>query len=421
MARRPSQKSIDYVLTHRFDSGWRLNQGYRDVQMDMSGQLANISSALTAAGNFNRNVLTQDFRGHSDGLDTYVSHGTQLAGVQHDVVLGIALMYDKLDKDSRRCAIAAQNIYKPVYGRPVTACAFQNDAGLTDTTLAQSGLYGGDTMALNDQWSLSLSLRHDRSQLKTINPLRPAATATTCMEKSADTGHAGLAYKASANLRPYVSYATSFLPQTGTTFDGAPIDPEQGKQTEAGLKFLSDDQRVSGGVAYYDLKRRNLAQTDDANPGYQIAIGEQRTQGYEAEIAADFKNGWEFSGALSLLDAMITEASASQAATLGQPLSNVPRKTANLLTNYRFKGGLSNWSAGVGVRYLGERTTTSATYVVPAYTVDDANLSYRSGPWRVQLNVKNLFYKDYFAGASNANWVPVGNPRTVLLKAATDF
>lgn len=415
------QKSIGYVLAHRFDNGWTLNQTYRHLELDMTGQLANTTGALNVAtGNFNRNVLSQDFSGRSDGLDTNVAKTFNWGDIKHNVMVGFDIMYDKLHRDSRRCAIAAQNIYNPVYGRPVTACDFDGSDGLVDTTLAQNGLYIRDNIDFTERLSMSMSLRHDRARLDTSYPRRPAATAHINMEKSANTGHVGLVYKATPNVAPYISYATSFLPQTGITFDGTPIDPEQGKQAEVGVKFLSDDQRLSASLAYYDLKRRNLSQTDDAHPGFQVAIGEQQTKGYEAEIAADLKNGWQLSGALSVLDAVITEASAAQAATLGQWLSNVPRKSANFLANYRFDGPLQGWGAGFGVRYVGAKTTTAASYVVPSYTVADANVSYQGNGYRIQLNIKNLFDKEYYAGASNARWVPVGNPRMVMLKTVID-
>ncbi|GGX79126.1 ligand-gated channel protein [Pseudoduganella dura] len=409
------QKTVGYTLAHRFDSGWTLNQTYRHTDMELTGQLANTSGALTAAGNFNRNVLSQDFNGRSDGLDTSLARTFGWGGLAHHVMAGFDAMHDQLYRDSRRCAIAAQNIHNPVTGRQVTACAVTS---IVDTTLAQNGLYLRDHVDVSDRLGVSLSLRHDRARLKTVNV--PTA-ARSDVDSSANTGHVGAVYKVTPNIAPYVSYATSFLPQTGITADGSPIEPEEGRQGEIGAKFLSDDRRLSASVAYYDLERRNLAQTDDVNPGFQVAIGEQRTRGYEAEVAADLKNGWQLSGAVSFLDAVITEAAGSQAATVGQKLSGVPRRTANLLANYRFTGALRGWGAGFGFRYVGEKTSTSSPYVVPAYTVADASVSLERRGWRVQLNVKNLFDREYFAGAANATWVPVGNPRTVMLKMVADF
>ncbi len=127
------------------------------------------------------------------------------------------------------------------------------------------------------------------------------------------------------------------------------------------------------------------------------------------------------SGAVSFLDAVITEAAGSQAATVGQELSGVPRRTANLLANYRFTGALHGWGAGFGFRHVGEKTSTTSAYVVPSYTVADASVSLERRGWRVQLNVKNLLDREYFAGAANATWLPVGNPRAVMLKTVADF
>lgn len=410
------QKSIGYVLTHRFDNGWTLNQTYRHLEMSMSGQLANINSAMNAAGTFARNVLSQNFQGRSDGLDTNVGKTFVWGGAKHSVMVGLDTMYDWLYRDTRRCSIASQNIYNPVYGRPVTNCNFQNNTALVDTTLAQTGLYLRDYIEFNDKLSASLSLRHDKARLDNTYPIN---SSTANLDKSANTGHVGLVYKVTPNIAPYLSYATSFLPQTQLTFPGNPIDPEEGKQSELGVKFMSDDQRLSASLAYYDLKRRNLAQTDPLHTDYSIAIGEQRTKGYEAEIAADLKNGWQLSGALSIMDAYISEA--LQVATIGQRLSNVPKKTANFLANYRFQGDLEGWAAGFGVRYVGDKTPSAGNYIVPSYTVADANVSYQGKGYRVQLNVKNIFDKEYFAGASGDRFVPVGNPRTVMLRTVFDF
>lgn len=410
------QKSIGYALTHRFDSGWTLSQTYRHVDMEMSGQLANISAAMNAGGTFNRNVLSQDFYGHTDGLDTNIAKTFDFAGAKHSIMVGFDTMRDSLHRDTQRCSIASQNIYNPVYGRPVTNCIYTEDKNLVDTTLAQTGLYVRDYIEFNEKFSASLSLRHDKAKLDNTYP-RIASTAN--QDNSANTGHVGLIYKATPNVAPYVSYATSFLPQTQLTYPGNPIAPEEGKQSEAGVKFLSDDKRLSASLAYFDLKRRNVAQNDPLHANFSLAVGEQRTKGYEAEIAADLKNGWQLSAALSIMDTFVSES--LQAATIGQRIANVPKRTANLLAHYRFDGALQGWAAGFGIRHVGDKVPSTYTYVVPSYTVADANVSYQGKGYRVQLNVKNLFDKDYFAGASGAFWVPVGNPRTVMLRTVFDF
>ncbi|MDQ7969310.1 MAG: TonB-dependent receptor, partial [Oxalicibacterium faecigallinarum] len=208
-------------------------------------------------------------------------------------------------------------------------------------------------------------------------------------------------------------------PNTGSTVAGDLIKPEQGKQAELGVKLRSDNGQVQGSLAYYDLTRRNVSQSDPNNTGFNVQIGEQRSKGYEAEIFADLRNGWSIQSAVSIIDAVITED--TDFANIGRRLQNVPKRAASLWTNYKFSGELLRWGAGFGVRYESAKTSPTVNFEVPGYTVADANISYQGDGYRVLLNVKNLFDKDYYAGALNNNVIPLGDPRTVMLKTVFDF
>ncbi|HWV62191.1 MAG TPA: TonB-dependent siderophore receptor, partial [Oxalicibacterium sp.] len=82
---------------------------------------------------------------------------------------------------------------------------------------------------------------------------------------------------------------------------------------------------------------------------------------------------------------------------------------------------LRGWGAGFGIRHESSKTGPSVDYSVPGYTVADASVSYQGAGYRVMLNVKNLFDKEYFAGTLNNFVVPLGDPRTVMLKTVFDF
>ena len=41
--------------------------------------------------------------------------------------------------------------------------------------------------------------------------------------------------------------------------------------------------------------------------------------------------------------------------------------------------------------------------------------------YRVTLSVKKLFDRDYYAGVLSANVLPLGDPRTVMLRVVTKF
>jgi iron complex outermembrane receptor protein len=408
------QRSIGYALTHRFASGWKLQQNFRTMDIDVTGRAVFVSGGLknnnTRQG---RNVTLQDVEEHVTALDTNLERAFNIGGAVHTIMFGLDLTRDKLHSGSDRCKIADLNVYDPVYGLPYTACAAR---GLTGTTVQYAALYARDQIKLNHRLSLNLALRHDRGETKTDNLLTDS---TQKQDSNANTGNIALMYEVTPNIAPYVGYATSFLPQTGTTVEGQQLKPEEGNQSEVGVKFQSDDKRTNASFAYYDLTRKNVADSDPINTGFQIQIGEERSKGYEAEIRTDLRNGWSLAAALSLIDAEIAED--TEASNIGKRLQNVPRRSASIWANYRFDGALRNWGAGLGVRHESSKTGPAVNFSVPGYTVADAGISYQAAGYRLLLNVKNLFDKDYYAGTLNQFVVPLGDPRNVMLKAVFDF
>lgn len=407
------QSTIGYALTHRFDSGWTLRQNFRWLDMNMNGRAVFVGGALQNNTSQPRNVTLQDVDEHAVALDSNIERTYNWGGVAHTVMAGLDLNRDRVYSGNTRCAIGNLNVYAPIYNMPYSGCAAQT---ITDTTVQYAALYLRDQIKFNDRLSLNLALRHDKVETETLN-LRNGSVQK--QDSNANTGNAALMYQVSPNVAPYIGYATSFSPNTGTTVDGNQLKPEEGKQSEVGVKFQSDDKRLNASLAYYDLTRKNVSQSDPVNTGYQIQIGEERSKGFEAEVAADLRNGWSLAGALALIDAEITDD--TNAANIGKRLQNVPRRAASFLANYRFDGALQGWGTGFGIRHESAKTGPAVNFSVPGYTVADANVSYQGVGYRVMLNVKNLFDKDYFAGTLNANVVPLGDPRMVMLKAVFDF
>ena len=82
----------------------------------------------------------------------------------------------------------------------------------------------------------------------------------------------------------------------------------------------------------------------------------------------------------------------------------------------------ADWSVGGGVSYVGARFANPGnTVTLPGYTVADASLAYQGRGYRVSLNVKNLFDREYYAGVLSNNVLPLGDPRVASLKAVFDF
>ncbi|MET0321779.1 MAG: TonB-dependent siderophore receptor [Duganella sp.] len=416
---RSRQAAIGYSLVHRFDDGWKLAQNARFQKLDMDGRFVSLG-ALANNTSQARSGAIQDVQGNNRALDTYVERAFDVLGQRHTIMAGLDLNSDKIRSGNTSCRIAPLDLYRPAYHQPYTCNA--TPGTLTDATVEYAAPYLRDQVALTDQLNLSLAARHDRSSNEVYDALR---NTTSKLKNNKTTGSAALLYRVTPHISPYVSYATSFLPVSGTDFFGDQFKPEQGKQAEIGAKFDYLNGRITGAVALYDLKRRNVTTADPdpdhiaAQPGAQVQTGEERTKGFEAELNADLRNGWDLQAALSLIDGVVTE---DNTGNVGKRLLNVPRQSASLLANYRFRDGvLRGFGGGLGVRYEAQKTGPAVTYTIPGYTAVDANLSYDARSYRMTLSVKNLFDRDYYAGVLSANVLPLGDPRTVMLRVMTNF
>jgi outer membrane receptor protein involved in Fe transport len=72
-----------------------------------------------------------------------------------------------------------------------------------------------------------------------------------------------------------------------------------------------------------------------------------------------------------------------------------------------------------GVTYVDDRSTNSSSFgipdgYVPSYTVHDAAVSYTTNKWHMQLNLNNIFNKQYYSKAMFLGGMP-GEERNAKL------
>lgn len=413
------QGSIGYALTHQFDSGWKLRQNFRVQDMQMIGRAvfhrASGTSLLANQRDQVRDPRLQNVSENTVALDTNIERGFKTGSVGHTIMIGLDLNRDELRSASTTCSIGNLNIFNPVYGVAVTCPSARTSD--TTTTLSYTGFYLRDQIKFNEQLRLNLGARYDEARNESFNHL---TRVSSNQRSSATTGNAALMYQLTQHVAPYVSYATSFIPLSGVGFDGNQFKPETGQQGEFGVKLQFAGGRINSTLSRYELKRQNVLVSDPVNNGFNVQTGEQRTKGFETEVAADLLNGWSVMAAYTYSDAVLSSDTAQ--ANVGKPLQNVPRHAYNVWTNYQISGGtLNGVSLGLGVRHEGEKTSPTVSYSVPSYTVADASIGYTVSRYRVSLNVKNIFNKDYYAGVLNNNVVPLGDPRMIMLKTVFNY
>jgi iron complex outermembrane receptor protein len=96
---------------------------------------------------------------------------------------------------------------------------------------------------------------------------------------------------------------------------------------------------------------------------------------------------------------------------------NIPKNSFSLLNVYEFQeGALEGLGLGTGLKYVDERAgqTANTAFSMGSYTVVDLLGFYKiNDKVRLNLDVKNLFDRDYEEGAFGNVYAYPGEPRTV--------
>lgn len=400
--------TVGYLAEHQFDNDWTVRQNLRYGHLDTElNQVTNLG--LQANQRFiNRGLSLRPQSTDLLTLDSQVQRKFETGAIRHTVLAGLDYRRSWQDALARTGTVSPLDLYAPVYGKPVT---IGNITTNTYQDSAQTGLYLQDQMKIAERLVITVAGRQDWSRIETTNRL---TNRVTVQDDRASTGQIGAVYLTDFGVAPYVSYATSFLPVTGTAFGGNPFKPEKGEQYEAGLKFEPKFADLTATISVFDLTRQNVTTPDTVNIGFNTQTGEVRARGLEANVIVRPVHGLNVLAGYTYTDAEVTK---SNAADLGRRPFRVPTHLAALWADYTIQGGpLAGVGFGGGVRFVGESAGDLAnTFFVPAYTLFDAMLRYEIGSYRFAINATNILDKPYVAACFAAgNGCNYGQARTVL-------
>lgn len=283
-----------------------------------------------------------------------------------------------------------------------------------------TALYGQDQLTLSRHLQAVVGLRVERFAVDFRNH-RTAADL-----RSADvllSPRAGIIVKPMTPLSIYGNVSLAFLPRAGEqlsslSLTNQALDPERFTNYEVGAKWdLSAALAFS--AALYRLNRSNVAVPDPVDPTRSLLVDAQRTDGLELELTGRVNARWSLVGGYAYQDGVLTE-TISSTALAGARLAMLPAHSFSLWNKLDLTAA---WEVGVGVVRRGDSYTSfDNTVLLPAFTRVDAGIFHNvTRKVRAQLNVENLFDRDYYASAhSNTNITP-GSPRAVRLSLTTRF
>lgn len=416
------QWAIGYLLEHRFsnDLVFRQKARYSHMSTTIVGSWAwdvvGSEAFLALSGN---DEWRNDFV-----LDNNIEYRFQTAGLQHTLVAG-------LDYQNNADWIAFTdnwnippfNIAFPNYNTVYPAVTPWQSVLYKQQVL---GFYAQDQIKYNN-WILTLGARQDfvwgsgeGFDLYAADPIINEVS-----DDSKLTYRAGLTHVFDSGVAPYVSYSTSFLPQSGVDAFGNVMKPTTGEQWEAGVKYQPPGWNLMLTAAVFDLKKQNVPTPYGPDPyGPQVQDGEITSRGIELQATASIE-GWNLNASYTYNDVVVTEANPdvpNSALALGKHPRWVPDQLASVWVDYTFSSGhLAGFNLGGGVRYVGTSYADALNTIAnDPYTLVDAVMRYDLGRLSPQmkgaqlaLNATNLLGTQYSTcfSAFDCKW---GAQRTVI-------
>ena len=341
--------------------------------------------------------------------------------VTHKVVTGVEFGRQETD-NSRRAGVFAGTPSVPATNPSYTSGVSFPAATVSNYSVANvASIYVQDQIVFSPQWQAVAGLRYDRFSVDFRNRLATSDAAFKVTDTPVSP-RAGLIYKPVEAMSLYTSFSRAYVPRAGDqltslTASNRAFDPEKFDNVEVGAKW-DVTAALSASAAIYRLNRSNVV-VPGALAGTSVLVDGQTTKGVELDLTGQLTRVWSVMGGYAYQDAKLT---ADQSATIrsGARLAMVPKHTFSLWNRYDINQQLG---AALGVVYRDSLyTSTSNTVTLPSFTRVDGALYYRlSKQYRLQLNVENLFDKQYWASAHNDNNITPGAPRSVKLSLFASF
>jgi iron complex outermembrane receptor protein len=332
-------------------------------------------------------------------------------GLRHTALLGFEYTNGYRHAYQQQANFSSVSFLNPLFGGvPTGPLQFQSDL---KQKLDLSGLYVQDQIDLGYGLQLLVGVRYDSGEQYYFNRTSTSRVVPPEQQLTGVSPRVGLVYRPVDPLAFYASYTTSFLPQTDNVLGAVNPPPETGEQIEVGSRFdLTPDLTLS--TAVFRITRNNVSASDPVNTGFSVITGQQRSQGFEADLAGTILPGWKIIGGVGFLDAEITR---DTTFAVGNRLVGVPAFSGSFWTTYQVQEGvLRGLGIGAGLTYVGKRFgDLNNSFSVGAYTRVDAAVFYDLNEHaRFSLNLRNLTDARYIEQPFNQfNNLP-GAPFSVL-------
>jgi catecholate siderophore receptor len=355
---------------------------------------------------------------------TDLTYAGKTGGIRHTLLTGVELGRQLTDnfRNTGFFNNTATTILVP-YSAPTisTPVTFRQNATDANNHLITNlaATYAQDQVELSQHLQVVGGLRFDRFDLQYQNNRNGDALRRI---DNLVSPRAGIVFKPVAPVSLYGSYSVSYLPSSGDQFSSLTVitqqvEPEKFSNYEVGAKWDAPHD-LSLTTAIYRLDRTNTRSIDPNDPTRIVQTGSQRTNGYEIGVNGHLVPAWSVAGGYAYQNAEVI--STTVAARAGAQVGQVPHHTLSLWNRYQIRPRVA---AGVGVVYRSDMfAAIDNTVILPSYTRADAGAYFSlTRQVQLQLNVENLFNRNYYINADSNTNISPGSPRALRINLTTAF
>jgi len=462
------------IINHDFDATFSLRNLTRYQQVTQfavvnppqgtwclaSGINVSTGAACTTPGQFlpsgprgtTRATKNTNFYNQTDLIAKFTT-----GSVQHSTVFGIGVSSENFRLDngnSQRTAAGVaptyplMNIANPDY--TYTGPRNYIQAGAQDGTLRNQSVYLFETAEISPQFEINGGLRYEHNEGTHTTATYTATGAFSSQGevfKNEDylfSYRLGLVYKPIQDASIYVAYGNSKSPSK-TSVNGSctaatcSVSPETARNYEIGAKWNLLENQLSLTAALFRNERVNfrVASNDPLVPEQQLD-GHARVDGIALGAAGTITPEWmvftNYTYLKSKIQRSVSQFCLANPSTAcgnlpplprdpqaGNELGNVPDHAFSLWTTYTLP---ANFTVGYGATYQGRwfLNTSGVLYTTKGYWTHRAMASYAiNDNLDLQLNVNNLFDKDYYIRIRNNGWATPGDARSATLTVNYSF
>lgn len=407
-----SRTGLTAALEHRFSDGWKATLAYNHNRVKTRQRFGLASLEPEVGGEATLHIRGYRIENTANSAGAKLDGHYALFGRKHDLAVGL---------DGSSVKENAPDWYRNM-ARTVNILTWNRQFPEPDWAslygfgwrrkIEQAGAYAATRLNVTDSLSVLAGGRWTDWRSRTLD--EAGSVLEDRKENGVFTPYVGLVFDLTPSISAYASHTTIFNPQSNRDVNGDLLDPEEGSNTEAGLKGEWLGGSLNASVAVFEVKKDNLALQDGANltptgDDAYIAADDTKGRGWELEVAGEPVKGWRLQGGYAR---MLTRDSA------GERLNgNLPEHQFKLFTSWT-PAAMSQLTVGGGVTWQSRTYSPWLNeawrdrYAQKAYSVANLMARYKFGrQLTLTVNLNNAFDKVYRTDLDVHDY---GAPRNVL-------